>query len=101
MMPLFFMANRPDRLVNFAKLQANRNLKRWADRQLQTRKIQQQVVESSGNYLGYDADKEAHQIRLLSGKVVDAEALTNAGLDVGDAVAVSKGGGYRFKSMPR
>lgn len=91
-----------DRVARFAKLQADRAWKRWADRQLKQRTAQQQKLESAGIYIGYQADSEQHEIRLLSGKKVLAESITNAGLDAGDPVVVSRGGGgFRFKAMPR
>lgn len=91
----------PTRLQRLAKLQADRAWMRWGDRQVRERKRTATQLQSAGEYLGYDADIERHQIRLLNGQVIPAEAITNAGLAAGDRVVVSQAGGWKFKAMPR
>jgi hypothetical protein len=85
----------------FAKLQADRAWLRWGEQQVRQANANQTRLESAGEYLGYVAEIERHQIRLLSGEVVDAESITNAGLSEGDPVVVNRAGGVRFKAMPR
>lgn len=87
-----------NRVVEFAKFTATRARQRWNERRLRADKATLQQAESTGVYLGYDADTEQHQIRLQTGRVINAEAITNAGLDEFDPVVVQ---GNKFKSMPR
>lgn len=91
----------PTRLQRLAKLQADRSWMRWADRQVAQRRRTATQLQSAGEYLGYDADAERHQIRLLNGRDVFAESITNAGMAAGDRVVVSQAGGWKFKAMPR
>lgn len=86
-------------LANKKLIEANlRAIERKVERRIQIRS----QLESSGRYQGYNADEEMHTIKLLSGKTVKSESLTNAGNAKGDIVAVSGSKGRkRHKSMPR
>lgn len=92
----------PSKLIRLAKLQADQAWNEYRDRQVaKTIEIGQQL-QSSGYYLGYNADTGLHQITLLSGQSVEAQSITNSGQAAGDRVAVSRDGqGWRFKTMPR
>lgn len=91
------------RASDIAKKSANQAWARWAERQIKQRLESTERLESSGRYVGYNAKREKHQVRLNTGKVVDAESITNAGLMKGDRVVVSRGKGAsrRIKAMPR
>lgn len=91
----------PTRLARIAKLQADRAWMRWAEQQVERRRRTATQLQSAGTYLGYNADIERHQIELLDGQIVFAEAITNAGMAAGDRVVVSRAGGWKFKAMPR
>ena len=87
--------------VRLARLQAELSRSQWAQIQIARRRQTESELKTSGLYLGYDAEAEAHQIVLLSGDVVSAESITTAGNAIGDPVVVSHGGTTKFKSMPR
>lgn len=89
------------RLTRNAKLTADKAWSQWAGRQIQRRLATIAKLESTGFYLGYQADLERHEIELLSGKVVLAQSLTTSGQSGGEQVAVSRGEEWRFKTVPR
>lgn len=91
----------PSRLVGFAQAQAQQAWISYANRAIQARQQTTQQLESAGFYEGYNAEAEAHQIRMLSGRVVDATSITTAGISAGERVVVSRAEKWRFKAMPR
>ncbi|MBI4783279.1 MAG: hypothetical protein HY785_18455 [Oscillatoriophycideae cyanobacterium NC_groundwater_1537_Pr4_S-0.65um_50_18] len=57
---------------------------------------------SRGFYVGDDADRELHRVRLVNGPIVEGRSITNAGWAAGAAIAVrGSGRDAVFKSMPR
>lgn len=88
----------PNQASDFAQKQADRTWYRWSENAIKSRRLMLQRLESAGNYLDYNAETERHRIRLWSGRIVEAESITNTGLDENDPVVVQ---GKRFKAMPR
>jgi hypothetical protein len=82
----------------YARRYASRIWNRHTDRTLRQERNAAARLNSTGEYLGYVADTERHRVRASTGKIIEAQTITNAGLQEGDSVVLQ---GDRFKSMPR
>jgi hypothetical protein len=87
--------------LKIAKQTAQRNWYKFVQRTAELRQRQTQYQESNGVYQGYDADTGKAEIKLLDGKTIYADSITNAGQLKGDRVAVSGNRKKLFKTMPR
>lgn len=91
-------------LTQIATLTSDRSWHNWAQRRISRVYTDTEVLESSGEYVSYNADTGGHTVKTLSGKTIEGvESLTNAGQEAGQRVALSGDdrSGYRFKTVPR
>lgn len=82
----------------YARRYAARIWNRHTDRTLRQDKAAANRLNSTGELIDYNAETERYRVRAASGKIIEAQAITNAGLQSGDRVVLS---GDRIKAMPR